>query len=180
MISLIKAFQQHDPAAKSTWEIVLLYPGFKAIVMHRLAHACHQHRIPFLPRMIAEFARLLTGIEIHPAATIGKNLVIDHGMGVVIGETAIIGDDVLMYHGVTLGGTQRAAGKRHPTIENGVVIGAGSKVLGDIVIGEKARIGANSVVMSDIPAHAVAVGIPAKVLNKKSGASRDWPLEYYI
>jgi serine O-acetyltransferase len=146
LLDFLKAYRTYDPAAKSTWEIALLYPGPKAIFFHRIAHRLYVAEAYFLARFISEFSRWMTGIEIHPGAKIGQRLVIDHGMGVVIGETAEIGDDCIIFHGVTLGGTKFDPIKRHPTIKNRVLIGAGAKVLGPIVIGEGARIGANAVV----------------------------------
>lgn len=179
-MSLIKAYRKMDPAAQNVCEIILLYPGVKAIFFHRLAHYLYQLKIPFLPRMIAEFSRWLTGIEIHPGATVGQNVVIDHGMGVVIGETAIVSDDVLIYQGVTLGGTSLIKGKRHPTIEKGAILGAGSKILGNIVVGENTRIGANSVVITNIPANCTAAGIPARIIPKDSAAFLEWNPDYQI
>lgn len=158
---LIAAYKARDPAARSTME-VLLYPGIKAVRSHRKAHWCYEHGYMFLARLISQRSRRRTGIEIHPGAKIGKRLVIDHGMGVVIGETAEIGDDCLIYHGVTLGGTGKDVGKRHPTIGSHVLIGTGAKVLGPITVGDNSRIAANSVVLSSIPADCTAVGIPAK------------------
>lgn len=158
---LITAYKARDPAARSTME-VLLYPGIKAVRSHRKAHWCYEHGYTFLARLISQRSRRRTGIEIHPGAKIGKRLVIDHGMGVVIGETAEIGDDCLIYHGVTLGGTGKDVGKRHPTIGNHVLIGTGAKVLGPITVGDNSRIAANSVVLSPIPPDCTAVGIPAK------------------
>lgn len=153
-----------DPAAGSRLEVLLAYPGIKALALHRLAHSLHSAGIPLLPRLISEFARWLTGIEIHPGARIGRRLFIDHGMGTVIGETAEIGDDCLIYQGVTLGGTDLAKRKRHPTLENHVVVGAGAKVLGDIRIGAHSRIGANSVVIEAVPPHSTVVGIPGRII----------------
>jgi len=166
MISLIRAFKKYDPAARSHVEILFLYPGFKAILFHRIAHALLHLGIPFIPRAISEFSRWITGIDIHPGAKIGNNLIIDHGMGTVIGETAIIGDDVIIYQGVTLGGTRLDPVKRHPTIENHVVIGAGAKVLGNITIGHGSRIGANSVVVDHVPPESTVVGIPGKRIDR--------------
>ena len=166
MFKLLKAYKDYDPAAKSYLEILLLYPGVKATCLHRCAHQLYIWGIPFFPRAINEFARFLTGIDIHPGAKLGDCVMIDHGMGVVIGETAIVGENVLIYQGVTLGGTKLSHGKRHPTIENGVVVGAGAKVLGDITIGEGTRIGSNSVVVANIPPHSTVVGIPGKIINK--------------
>ncbi len=160
MIQYIKHIRHADPAIKSYFE-VLLYPTLYAMLSHRIAHRLYKWRLYFLARLISQVNRLFTGIEIHPGATIGKRLFIDHGMGVVIGETAEIGADCMLYHGVTLGGTSLEAKKRHPTLGNGVVIGAGAKVLGPVNIGDDARIGANAVVVRDLPAHHTAVGVPA-------------------
>ena len=161
----IAAYQARDPAARSWLEILLLYPGIKAVHSHRLAHWCYRHNLKFLARAISQRSRRRTGIEIHPGATIGRRLVIDHGMGIVIGETAEIGDDCLIYHGVTLGGTGKDVGKRHPTIGNNVLIGTGAKVLGPIKVGDNSRIAANSVVLKEIPEDSTAVGIPARVVR---------------
>ncbi|MBP3623593.1 MAG: serine O-acetyltransferase [Oscillospiraceae bacterium] len=161
----IAAYQARDPAARSWLEILLLYPGIKAVHSHRLAHWCYRHNLKFLARAISQRSRRRTGIEIHPGATIGRRLVIDHGMGIVIGETAEIGDDCLIYHGVTLGGTGKDVGKRHPTIGNNVLIGTGAKVLGPIKVGDNSRIAANSVVLREIPEDSTAVGIPARVVR---------------
>ena len=161
----IGAYQARDPAARSWLEILLLYPGIKAVHSHRLAHWCYRHNLKFLARAISQRSRRRTGIEIHPGATIGRRLVIDHGMGIVIGETAEIGDDCLIYHGVTLGGTGKDVGKRHPTIGNNVLIGTGAKVLGPIKVGDNSRIAANSVVLREIPEDSTAVGIPARVVR---------------
>ena len=161
----IAAYQARDPAARSWLEILLLYPGIKAVHSHHLAHWCYRHNLKFLARAISQRSRRRTGIEIHPGATIGRRLVIDHGMGIVIGETAEIGDDCLMYHGVTLGGTGKDVGKRHPTIGNNVLIGTGAKVLGPIRVGDNSRIAANSVVLKEIPEDSTAVGIPARVVR---------------
>ena len=161
----IAAYQARDPAARSWLEILLLYPGIKAVRSHRLAHWCYRHHLKFLARAISQRSRRRTGIEIHPGATIGRRLVIDHGMGIVIGETAEIGDDCLIYHGVTLGGTGKDVGKRHPTIGNNVLIGTGAKVLGPIRVGDNSRIAANSVVLKEIPEDSTAVGIPARVVR---------------
>ena len=161
----IAAYQARDPAARSWLEILLLYPGIKAVRSHRLAHWCYRHDLKFLARFISQRSRRRTGIEIHPGAIIGRRLVIDHGMGIVIGETAEIGDDCLIYHGVTLGGTGKDVGKRHPTIGNNVLIGTGAKVLGPIKVGDNSRIAANSVVLREIPEDSTAVGIPARVVR---------------
>jgi serine O-acetyltransferase len=160
-----------DPAAKSVLEIVLCYPGFHAILSHRLAHRLYDMRIPLLPRVISQISRFFTGIEIHPGATIGRRFFIDHGMGVVIGETAEIGDDVLIYQGVTLGGTGKEKGKRHPTIGNHVVIGGGAKVLGNILIGNHVKIGAGSVVVKPVPDNSTVVGIPGRIVRMRSEQS---------
>lgn len=161
----IAAYKARDPAARSSLEILLLYPGVKAVRSHRKAHWCHTHGLKFLARLISQHSRRRTGIEIHPGAKIGKRLVIDHGMGIVIGETAEIGDDCLIYHGVTLGGTGKDVGKRHPTIGNNVLIGTGAKVLGPFKVGDNSRIAANSVVLSEIPPDSTAVGVPARVVK---------------
>jgi serine O-acetyltransferase len=161
----IKAYQARDPAARSALEVLLLYPGLKAVRSHRRAHWCYTHGLPFLARMISQWSRRRTGIEIHPGAKIGRRLVIDHGMGIVIGETAEIGDDCLIFHGVTLGGTGKDVGKRHPTIGNNVLIGAGAKVLGPFTVGDNSRVAANSVVLSEIPPNSTAVGVPARIIR---------------
>ncbi len=161
----IAVIREKDPAARSILEIVLLYNGFKAVRLYRKANWCYRHGLKFLARAISQRCVWLTGIEIHPAATIGRRLFIDHGTGVVIGETAIIGDDCTLYQGVTLGGTGKDVGKRHPTLRNGVMVGAGAKVLGPIEIGDHARIAAGAVVLADIPANATAVGVPARVVR---------------
>ena len=153
-----------DPAARSTWEVITCYPGFHALRIHRIANWLWRMNLRWLGRLVSHVGRFLTGIEIHPGASIGRRFFIDHGMGVVIGETAEIGDDVTLYHGVTLGGTSWNKGKRHPTLRNGVVIGAGAKVLGPIVVGEGAKIGSNAVVVKDVPPGASAVGIPARII----------------
>ena len=156
-----------DPAARHLVEIVLTYPGLHAIIWHRLAHMLWQAHIRFPARFISWLARLLTNVDIHPGATIGRRFFIDHGAGVVIGETAEIGDDVTMYHGVTLGGTSWSPGKRHPTLKNGVLVGAGAKILGPIIVGENARVGANSVVIENVPDGMTVVGIPGKVVRDR-------------
>lgn len=157
-----------DPAAQSVFEVITTYPGFHALIIHRLAHLCWNNGFCWLGRFISHMGRWFTGIEIHPGAQIGRRFFIDHGMGVVIGETAIIGDDCTLYHGVTLGGTSWKKGKRHPTLENGVVVGAGAKVLGPIDIGEGARIGSNSVVVKSVPAGATVVGIPGHIIDRST------------
>ncbi|HHU05604.1 MAG TPA: serine O-acetyltransferase [Clostridiales bacterium] len=161
----INAYKARDPAARSSLEIFLLYPGVKAVIRHRFAHWFYRRNIKFIARWISEGTRRRTGIEIHPGAKIGKRLVIDHGMGIVIGETAEIGDDVLIYQGVTLGGTGKDKGKRHPTIGNNVMLGAGAKVLGPFKVGDGARIAANAVVLKEIPPCSTAVGVPARVVR---------------
>ena len=162
-----------DPAARSVFEVVTTYPGFHAIVLHRLAHQLWGMGLKWLARWLSHFARWITGIEIHPGATIGRRVFIDHGMGVVVGETAEIGDDCTLYHGVTLGGTSWNKGKRHPTLMPGVVVGAGAKILGPITIGRDARVGSNAVVVKDVPDGATAVGIPARILDAESKARDD-------
>lgn len=154
-----------DPAATSRVEVVLTYAGFHALLFFRFAHWLWKKRIPFFPRALSQFARFITGIEIHPGATIGSGMFIDHGMGVVIGETAEIGDNVTLFQGVTLGGTGKQRGKRHPTIGSHVVVGAGAKVLGPIMIGDYVKIGANSVVLQDVPDHSTVVGIPGRIVR---------------
>lgn len=163
----IDSIVRRDPAAQSTVEIVVSYPGVHAVLAHRFAHALWRLRLRLLARLVSQLARWLTGIEIHPGARIGKRLFIDHGMGVVIGETAEIGDDCTLYHGVTLGGTTWQRKKRHPTLGNNVVVGAGAKVLGPITIGNDARIGSNSVVVKDVPPGATVVGIPGRVITPR-------------
>jgi serine O-acetyltransferase len=158
---------ERDPAARTHLEILTTYPGVHALMMHRFSHWLWKARFYWLGRLFSHIGRGLTGIEIHPGATIGHRVFIDHGMGVVIGETAVIGDDCTLYHGVTLGGTSWNKGKRHPTLENGVVIGAGAKVLGPITIGAGAKIGSNAVVVKDVPPNATAVGIPARILEEE-------------
>lgn len=159
---------REDPAAKSMLEILLCYPGFHAILLHRLAHWLHSGGVPLLPRVISQVSRFFTGIEIHPGAKIGKRFFIDHGMGVVIGETAELGNDVLLYQGVTLGGTGKEKGKRHPTLGNNVVVGTGAKVLGNIRIGDCVKIGAGSVVVHPVPDNSTVVGIPGRVVRSRN------------
>ena len=158
----IISMKERDPASRSTLEIILCYPGLHALFFHRISHCLWGIRLYLIARFVSHISRFLTGIEIHPAAIIGKRFFIDHGMGVVIGETAEVGDDVFIYQGVTLGSISTKKEKRHPTIANGVIIGAGAKLLGPIFVGEKAKIGSNAVVVSDVPAKATMVGIPAK------------------
>ena len=161
---------REDPAAKSVVEILLCYPGFHAILLHRLAHRLYRAGVPLAPRVISQISRFFTGIEIHPGAAIGRRFFIDHGMGVVIGETAEIGDDCLLYQGVTLGGTGNEKGKRHPTLGDSVVIGTGAKVLGNIRIGNHVKIGAGSVVVHPVPDHSTVVGIPGRVVRTRGEA----------
>ena len=160
---------ERDPAARNTWEVITCYPGFHALLVHRFAHWLWRARLRWLARLTSHVGRFLTGIEIHPGASIGRRFFIDHGMGVVIGETAEVGDDCTLYHGVTLGGTSWNKGKRHPTLGNGVVIGAGAKILGPITIGDGARIGSNAVVVKSVPPGATAIGIPAHIVEKEAG-----------
>lgn len=162
---MLEAYQRRDPAARSKLEIFILYQGVHATIYHRIAHWFYCRNLMFLARLISQWSRFWTGIEIHPGAKIGRRFVIDHGMGIVIGETAEVGDDVLIYHGVTLGGTGKDHGKRHPTIGNDVLIGCGAKILGPFQVGNGARIAANSVVLSEVPPDATAVGIPAQIVK---------------
>ena len=162
---LLEAYQRRDPAARSKLEVFLLYQGVHAVIFHRVSHWLWRHNCRFLARLNSQIARHCTGIEIHPGATIGKRLVIDHGMGIVIGETAEVGDDCLIYHGVTLGGTGKDQGKRHPTIGNNVLMSCGAKVLGPFKVGDNSRIAANAVVLSEVPDDATAVGIPAQIVR---------------
>lgn len=161
----LEAYQARDPAARSKLEILLLYPGVHATLYYKLAHFLQVRNLRFLARFVSQWARFWTGIEIHPGATIGRRLVIDHGMGIVIGETAEVGDDVLLYQGVTLGGTGKDVGKRHPTIGNNVMVGGGAKVLGPIYVGDNARVAANAVVLRDVPPNATVVGVPGHVVR---------------
>ena len=161
----LTAYQARDPAARSKLEIFLLYPGVHAILYHRLAHFLYCHDLKFLARLVSQWSRFWTGIEIHPGAKIGRRFVIDHGMGIVIGETAEVGDDCLLYHGVTLGGTGKDHGKRHPTLGNNVMVSSGAKVLGPFTVGDNARIASNAVVLKEIPPNATAVGVPARVVR---------------
>lgn len=162
----IKVIYENDPAAKNIFEVILCYPGLHALVAHRLAHRLHKWNIPLIPRIISYITRIITGIEIHPAAKIGRRCFIDHGEGIVIGETTVIGNDVLIYQQVTLGGTGKEAGKRHPTIGNNVILGADAKVLGNIEIGDFVRIGAGSVVIEDVPENSTVVGVPGRVVHR--------------
>ena len=169
----IAAIRERDPAARSTWEVLTCYPGLHALFIHRLAHRCWTGGWLWLGRWLSHWGRFLTGIEIHPGATIGRRVFIDHGLGVVIGETAEVGDDCTIYQGVTLGGTSLNVGKRHPTLERGVVVSAGAKVLGPFTVGENARVGANAVLLREVPAGATAIGIPARIITETSAQRRE-------
>jgi serine O-acetyltransferase len=173
----IATVQKRDPAARSIWEIVLLYQGLHAFIHHRIAHGLYKKNLFFPARLLSQISRSMTGIEIHPGAQIGRRFFIDHGMGVVIGETSIIGDDVLLYQGVTLGGTGLEKGKRHPTIGNNVVIGTGAQVLGNITIGDNSYIGANAVVIKDVPPNSTVVGVPGRI-TKQDGKKIDISLDH--
>lgn len=170
MLNSIRAdlaiIKERDPAARGTLETVLCYPGFHALVLHRVSHRLWRLGLPLLPRLLSQLARAITGVEIHPGARIGRGVFIDHGMGVVVGETAVIGDNCLLYQGVTLGGTGKAHGKRHPTLAENVVVGAGAKVLGAITVGANTRIGAGSVVLRDVESDCTVVGIPGRVIHQ--------------
>jgi serine O-acetyltransferase len=165
LIETLDAFKAKDPAARSRLEIFLLYSGVHAIIYHRIAHWLYRHKLKFLARFVSQWSRFWTGIEIHPGAKIGRRLVIDHGMGIVIGETAEIGDDCLLYQGVTLGGTGKDCGKRHPTLGNNVMVGSGAKVLGPFKVGDNSRIAAGAVVLKEIPPDCTAVGVPARIVR---------------
>lgn len=165
LFETLRAYQRRDPAARGKLEIFLLYEGLHATIYYRIAHWLHRRQLCFLARCVSQWGRFWTGIEIHPGATIGRRLVIDHGSGIVIGETTEIGDDVLLYQGVTLGGTGKEMGKRHPTLGNNVMVGAGAKVLGPITLHDNARIAAGAVVLQDVPANATAVGVPAQIVR---------------
>lgn len=173
----IQAVKVNDPAARHTLEIVLTYPGLHALWSHRVSQWLFRHKLKLLARLNSQFWRFITGVEIHPGAQIGRRVFIDHGMGIVIGETAEIGDDVVIFHGVTLGGTGKECGKRHPTIKNGVLLSAHSQILGPITIGEQAKIGASAVVLQDVPAYGTAVGIPAKVVKIETPEERNEELK---
>lgn len=173
----IKSVFEKDPAATNYIEVLLTYSGLHAVIFYRISHALSKVGVPFFPRYISQMGRFFTGIEIHPGAMIGKRFFIDHGMGVVIGETTIIGDDVLIYQGVTLGGTGKERGKRHPTVGNNVVMGAGAKVLGDITIGDNSYIGSNAVVIKDVPPNSTVVGIPGRI-TKQEGRKIDISLDH--
>ena len=166
LIEDVNAVRERDPAARNFWEVFFLYPGVKAIRMHRIAHFYYKHNLKFLARYVSQRAVRKTGIEIHPGATIGRSLVIDHGVGIVIGETTEIGDDVLIYQGVTLGGTGKDVGKRHPTIGNNVMISAGAKVLGPFKIGDNSRVAAGAVVLNEVPPNSTVVGVPARIVKQ--------------
>ena len=172
----IQEYKRRDPAARSGLEVLLLYQGVHAVIYHRFAHWLYLHKLRFLARCVSQWSRHFTGIEIHPGATIGRRLVIDHGMGIVIGETTVIGDDVLLYQGVTLGGTGKEKGKRHPTIGNNVMVGCGANILGPFTVGDNARIAANAVVLKEIPPDCTAVGAPARVV-RKAGERVDYASE---
>ena len=163
----ISTIYEKDPAAENIFEVLCCYPGLHALILHRIAHKLNYWRIPLIPRIISNISRFFTGIEIHPAARIGRRFFIDHGMGVVIGATTIIGDDVLIYQGVTLGGTGNEHGKRHPTLGNNIVVGSGAKVLGNIEIGSNSRIGAGSVVIDNVPENSTVIGIPGRIVRQK-------------
>lgn len=165
LIETLDAYKARDPAARSRFEIFLLYSGVHAIIYHRIAHWLHRHRLLFLARAVSQWSRFWTGVEIHPGAKIGRRLVIDHGMGIVIGETTEIGDDCLLYQGVTLGGTGKDTGKRHPTLGNNIMVGSGAKVLGPFKVGDNSRIASNAVVLKEIPPDSTAVGVPARVVR---------------
>jgi serine O-acetyltransferase len=170
----IRCILDRDPAARSAWEVLTCYPGLHALWMHRIANACWRREWRWLGRFVSHLGRWFTGIELHPGATIGRRVFIDHGMGVVVGETAVIGDDCTIYQGVTLGGTSLAKGaKRHPTLGRGVIIGAGAQVLGGFTVGEGARVGSNAVVVKEVPAGATAVGNPARILQQQADARRE-------
>ncbi|WP_142849710.1 serine O-acetyltransferase [Telmatospirillum sp. J64-1] len=163
----IASIRARDPAARSTLEVLLCYPGLHALIFYRIAHAAWNRRLRLLGRFLSHLGKMLTGIEIHPGAQVGARLFIDHGTGVVIGETAVIGDDCTLYHGVTLGGTSLHKGKRHPTLGNGVIVGSGAQILGPITVGDGARIGANAVVLTDVPKDVTMVGIPARMIMRR-------------
>ncbi|OOB77864.1 MAG: serine O-acetyltransferase [Epulopiscium sp. Nuni2H_MBin003] len=173
---LIKVYKQKDPAASSTALILLTYPGIHAVAIYKISNKLWRKKMHFLARVLSQIARAMTGIEIHPGATIGKRLFIDHGIGIVIGETSVIGNDVIMFHQVTLGGTGKHLGKRHPTIKNNVMLSAGSKIIGSVVVGENSRVGANAVILGDVPENATVVGCPARIV-KLNGEKVDIPIK---
>ena len=174
----LQAAKSRDPAARSSLEVLLCYPGLWAISLHRMNHWLWTHKLPFWGRLFSQISRFLTGIEIHPGAQIGRRFFIDHGMGIVIGETTIIGDDVLIYQGVVLGGTSLNKGKRHPTLEDAVVVGSGAKVLGNITLGRSSKVGAGAVVLDDVPAGATAVGVPARIIQEDRNCVLDLKHEF--
>jgi serine O-acetyltransferase len=169
----LKCIRERDPAARGIFEILTCYPSVHALALHRFAHACWQHKLFWFGRWVSHWGRFLTGIEIHPGAKIGRRVFIDHGMGVVIGETAEVGDDCTIYQGVTLGGTSLSSGKRHPTLGRGVVVGAGAKILGPFTVGENARVGSNAVVVREVPPGATAMGIPARIIQDTTAQVRE-------
>ena len=173
----IRTVKERDPAATSALEVLLLYPGLHALVFYRISHRLWEWKVPLIPRWLSQIARFLTGVDIHPGAQIGKSFFIDHATGVVIGETAIVGDNVLLYQGVTLGGTGKETGKRHPTLGNNVVVGAGAKILGNITIGDNSYIGANAVVIKNVPPNSTVVGIPGRI-TKQEGRKMDLELDH--
>lgn len=173
----VKAAFDRDPAATNYFEVLLTYSGLHAIIMYRITHALRKLKIPFLPRFLSQVAKLITGIEIHPGAAIGKGLFIDHGMGVVIGETSVVKDNVTLFQGVTLGGTGKEKGKRHPNIGNNVVVGTGAKILGNITIGDNSYIGANAVVIRDVPVNSTVVGVPGRI-TKQDGKKLDKDMDH--
>jgi len=169
----IRSVFDRDPAARTSWEVLTCYPGIHAVVFHRWSHWFWVHQLYWLGRLVSHLGRMCTGIEIHPGATLGRRFFIDHGMGVVIGETAIVGDDVTLYHGVTLGGTSWNKGRRHPTLQDGVVVGAGAQILGPITIGARAKVGSNAVVVKDVPPGTTAVGNPARIIDNEQAQKRE-------
>ena len=173
----VKATKERDPAARNVIEILVLYPGLHAVISHRIAHFLWKSKVPFIPRLISQITRFFTGIEIHPGARIGKGLFIDHGMGVVIGETSIIGNNVTLFQGCTLGGTGKETGKRHPTLGDNIVVGTGAKVLGNIAIGSNSYIGANAVVIKSVPPNSTVVGVPGRI-TKQEGQKIDTALDH--
>jgi len=178
LFELVGAYRKYDPATKSSAEILLLYPGIRAQCLHATAHVLYKWGVPFLPRFITEIGRFLTGIDIHPGATIGRRVIMDHGSGIVIGETAVVHDDVLIYQGVTLGGTSLERSKRHPTIESHCVLGSGAKILGNIVVGEGSRVGANSVVVKSVPPASTIVGVPGRIVQTGGGVHKGEELDH--
>ena len=170
----IENIMEKDPAAKSKFEVFFLYPSLQSVIYYKISSFFYKYKIFFIARLVSQFARFMTGIEIHPGAKVGKKVFFDHGMGIVVGETAIIGDNCIIFHGVTLGGVTSTKTKRHPTLENNVTVGAGAKILGNITIGEDSKIGANSVILKDIPKNSVAVGIPGRIVQKADEDSYMW------